>query len=54
MVPRQFLYETGKDSCVHFGLFGCNLSEGGCRAALFEVILGWPLCVFVAGAERGG
>ena len=28
MVPRQFLYETGKDSCVHSGWFWCNLSEG--------------------------
>lgn len=26
----------------------------GCRAALFEVILGWPLCVFAAGVGRGG
>lgn len=53
MVPRQFLYETGKDSCVHFGWFQCNLSEGA--AGLLCLKLYWAgLSVFAAGVGRGG
>lgn len=43
MVPRQFLYETGKDGCICSGLFWHSVSERARRVALFEELLGWPL-----------
>lgn len=40
MVPRHFLYETGKDGCICSGLFWHSVSERARRVALFEVLLG--------------